>query len=176
MQVVTIILEIIKFVIPALIVFATVWIILKKYLDNEQRKRLYEIKISNQRTALPLRLQAYERLTLLLERLSVNNLIVRVKKQGMSSADLQAALLFEIRSEFDHNLAQQIYVSQDVWNQIKIAKEDLIKSINIAYASLGPDGTAMDLTKVIFDIYMKQEYPATFKALLYLKKEVTELF
>src|SRR5687767_3540051 len=101
------IMDVIKFTIPAALVVAAIYVLLKRFFENEERKRYYELRNNTQKTVLPIRLQAYERLALLLERLSVNNLILRVKKPGMSAADLMGALLQEIRAEFDHNLSQQ---------------------------------------------------------------------
>src|ERR1700722_5013050 len=100
--------NVLQALLPAGLVLGAVYMLLKKFFDNEERRRFYELKANNQKISLPIRLQAYERMALLLERLSVNNLIVRVKKTGMSAADLQAALINEIRAEYDHNLSQQI--------------------------------------------------------------------
>ncbi len=91
--------EITKFMLPGILVAGTVFFLLNKYFANENRKRLYEMKINNQKAALPIRLAAYERLTILLERMSANNLILRVIEPGMSASNLHAALLTEIRAE-----------------------------------------------------------------------------
>jgi hypothetical protein len=157
--------------IPAVILLITVYTVLKSFFRNEERKRMYELKMNTQKTSLPIRLQAYERMILLLERLAPNNLIWRVKKSGMSASALQAALLMEIRSEFDHNLSQQLYVSPSAWNMVKNSKEEIIKLINISHAHLKPKATAMDLSKAIFDNVMQMEHPPTYKAILYIKKE-----
>ncbi|RYD81393.1 MAG: hypothetical protein EOP53_06495 [Sphingobacteriales bacterium] len=170
------IMDVLKFTIPAALVVAAVYVLLQKFFENEEKKRYYELRNNTQKSILPIRLQAYERLTLLLERLSVNNLILRVKKPGMSAADLMGSLLSEIRAEFDHNLSQQIYISHEAWQYVTNGKEALIKLINISYSSLPQGASSMDLSKAIFENAMKEDYPATYKALLYIKKEAQELF
>jgi hypothetical protein len=168
--------DILRYIIPAAFVLGAVYMMLKNYTQNEDRKRFYEARAANHRVSMPIRLQAYERLALLLERLSVNNLILRVRKSGMSANDLQQALVTEIRAEFDHNLSQQIYVSSEAWLMIVNARENLVKTIHIAYSALPPDATSMDLSKVIFDIVMKEDVPATYKALEFVKTEARDLF
>jgi hypothetical protein len=168
--------EVLLFTLPGLLVIGAVYMLLKKFFENEERKRYYELRINNQKSALPIRLQAYERLTLLLERLSVNNLIFRVKKPGMTAVDLQGALLAEIRAEFDHNVSQQIYVSNEVWQLTVNARESVAKLVNKSFSTLGGEATGMDLSKAIFENFMQEEIPPTYKALLYLKKEAQELF
>ncbi|MDQ3073428.1 MAG: hypothetical protein M3Q97_09225 [Bacteroidota bacterium] len=175
MDAIAILLDIVKLILPALVVFATVYFMLKKFFDFEQKRKILELRMTNQRTSLPIRLQAYERLALLLERLSVNSLILRVKKGGMTASDLQVALLSEIRAEFDHNLSQQIYVSAEAWQNIVAAKEATAKLINIAYGTVTPQASAMDLSKMIFEKSIAENYPPTYRALLVLKKEAQEM-
>ena len=168
--------QLLMILLPSLVIVGVVYVLLKKFFDAEERRRFYEMRATTHKVALPIRLQAYERLSLLLERLSVNNLILRVKKPGMDAGDLQAQLLAEIRAEFDHNLSQQIYVSNETWAHIVAAKENLVKTINYCYSSMGGQGSALDLSKIIFEVSMNEETPMTYKALLLLKKEAQELF
>lgn len=170
------IIQTLLFIIPAAVVLAASYIVMKKFFENEERKRFYELRMNNHRLTLPIRLQAYERLSLLMERISLNNLILRVKKTGMTASDLQVALLAEIRAEFDHNLSQQIYVSSETWQTISNAKESTIKLINIACSKVPPNATALDLSKVIFELAMKEEAPVSYLALQFLKQDAKELF
>jgi hypothetical protein len=158
------------------LVLGAVYMLLKKFFDNEERRRYYEIRANNQKISLPIRLQAYERLALLLERLSINNLIVRVKKPGMSAADLQAALVNEIRAEYDHNVSQQIYVSNDAWQMVTNAKEAVTRQIHVCYSILPGGATSMELSKAIFDQMMKDDMPSTYNALVFLKEEAQQIF
>ena len=168
--------EITRLMLPGLLVAGTVYFLLSKYFYNENRRRLYELKMNNQRDVLPIRLQAYERLTILLERMMVNNLILRVTKPGMDAEDLHASLLVELRAEFEHNLSQQLYVTPDLWNMIKHTKEETIKMINMSFARLPDGASALDLSKAVFELSMRDDYPPAYKTLLYLKKEATDLF
>ena len=93
-------------------------------LDNKQKKRLLELKKDERKVITPIRLQAYERSTLFLERISPEALIPRVHKNGMSARQLQQEMLNDVRREFDHNLSQQMYMSDQVWMVIKKAKEE----------------------------------------------------
>ena len=164
------------FTLPCIVMFVAVYIVIQKFMSQEDKKRYYELRANNQKAALPIRLQAYERLTLLMERLSVNNLILRVKKPGMTAAELQAELLAEIRAEFDHNLSQQVYISNEAWQFIIAARESVIKMINYSYSSIGPNTSGMDLSKSIFEAFMKDEPPTTYRAIMFLKKEAQGLF
>ena len=168
--------NIISTLLSAGLVLGAVYMLLNKFFDNEERRRYHELRANNQKISLPIRLQAYERLTLLLERLSINNLIVRVKKSGMSAADLQAALINEIRAEYDHNLSQQIYISNDAWANVVNAKESIIRQIHVCYSTLPSGASSLDLSKAIFESNMREEMPATFKSILVLKEEAQQIF
>lgn len=169
-------LDIIKYTIPALVVFVACFFILKKFMDNEYRKQLLEIRKANQNYTTPLRLQAYERMILFLERASLNNLVSRVQKRGMSAKQFQSDLIITVRTEFEHNLSQQIYVSSTAWDTVKLAKEEIIKIINIAASQLRDDATSNELSQKIFEILLKLEVSPTQTAITNIKKEVRQLF
>jgi hypothetical protein len=114
--------DILKITIPALLVFLAGYLALSAMIRNDANRRRLELMLNNQKVTLPLRLQAYERLTLFLERISPESLIVRVNKAGMSAQKLQTALLESIRAEWEHNLSQQLYVSHEAWELVKNAK------------------------------------------------------
>jgi hypothetical protein len=132
-------LDILKYILPSVITFLASYLIIKRFLDNDYRKKTVDIKMQNQKTIMPVRLQAYERLVLLLERISLPSLIQRTHKQGMSARMLQAELVKAIRAEFDHNLSQQVYITNKSWESVKTAKEETIKAINIAASRVGDD-------------------------------------
>ncbi len=172
-----VLLEIIKIIFPAAIVFATSYFLLKGMLDKESKMRLYEIRKRDRKETMAIRLQAYERLALLLERISPGNLIPRVRQSGMSARALQIELMANIRAEFEHNLSQQIYVSSELWDTINIAKNQTLKVINLVSASIPEDADSLALSKAILDYYIQAERSLpTEKALDMLKIEVKELF
>jgi|SRR6185437_3780743 len=169
-------LGVLQSLIPAGLVLGAVYVVLKNFFVNEERKRFYDLRVNNQKISLPIRLQAYERLALLLERLSINNLIARVRKPGMSAADLQATLINEIRAEVDHNLSQQIYVTHDGWQMVINAKEAVTRQIHICFSKLPAGASGVDLSKLLFENSMSEDMESTQKALLYLKEEAQKLF
>ncbi|MCK5169990.1 MAG: hypothetical protein KAQ75_08925, partial [Bacteroidales bacterium] len=148
------VLEILKYTIPALIVLIATVLIIKQMVKNDQSKRNYEIVSKNQQIITPVRLQAYERLTLLLERLSPESLIMRVSKPNMTAKQLQSELLTTIRSEFDHNVSQQIYLTPQVWEIIKNSRAKLTQLINNAASRVKPDAPAIALSKLILEDLM----------------------
>jgi len=169
-------LEILKYILPSGVVFATAYFLLKAFLDNENRKKMLELKMANQTISIPVRLQAYERIILLLERISPGSLVLRVTQPAMTAFQLQTALIESIRDEFEHNLAQQIYLSSNAWELAKNAKEETIKLVNIAASKLNESATAVDLGSVIFELSARTEKLPVTTAIEYIKKEVRQLF
>jgi hypothetical protein len=104
----------------------------------------------------PLRLQAYERLVLLTERIALPNLISRLNKPGISAFEMKMILTENIKHEFDYNNTQQLYVSQISWDAVRNLKEQNIMLINQVAASLAPGASAADLNKKILEILMSQ--------------------
>lgn len=170
-------LEILKYTLPAAVsllgTVAVVWLFIKKEDDYKR----FELAVKNKDTTLPLRLQSYERLTLLLERLEPNSLITRLLPNDLSAKEYQMILIATIKAEFDHNLAQQIYVSSELWNAVVVVKNDLIKTIFIKSAELGVDGSGSALSKAILTHYMELESASPNGAALELiRNEVKTLF
>lgn len=169
-------LEILKYTIPSLIVFMVTYFILKTYMDNEYKKLLFELKKANMKTITPIRLQAYERSVLFLERINMENLVKRINNQGMKSEQLHLAIIKAISTEYEHNLSQQIYMSQDAWDAVKQAKEETVKMVHMAMAALKGKGTSMDLITAIFEQLSQRDQAPSERAMTILKKEVKHLF
>ena len=109
------ILELAKVTIPGLLVLLTTYYLLRDFFKNEERKRYYEMRRETAKSLNPIKLTAYERLALFLERIRPDSLIMRVQTGNMTSGDLHLMLLTTIREEFEHNVTQQIYVGKEVW-------------------------------------------------------------
>lgn len=170
-------LEILKYTIPALVVFGVSYASLRMLLQKELRIKQLELKMASIRDARPVRLQAYERIALLLERVSLNNLLHRVRKADMNVRDFQLALLSNIRSEFDHNVTQQIYLSIELWGAVKAAKEEVVSIINRTAQELPPDAPSIELSKRIYAFLIDSEQQTpTGTAMDRLKREVMELY
>ncbi len=170
------ILEILKYILPSLVVFLTSYLILKNFIDKEEKKLRYELSIRNEQFTIPIRLQAYERIILFLERISPESLIVRVNKSEMTSKQLHSALLSAIRSEYEHNMSQQVYLGPATWNVVKSARSNLIKIINVSAGSVDPESPSMNLSKVILENIMEEDESPVDTAINHVKKEIRELF
>ncbi len=161
--------------VPAVLVLFAVFMLIKRFLDRDYKLHLIDAKVSMQKSSMPLKLQAYERLVLFLERISPNNLLVRTHRAGVLASQLHADLLATIRAEFEHNLTQQIYISADAWEMVKKAKEDSLKLINHAYNEVGQNATGMQLSARVFEQMMKTEGIPTQKAIDFIKSEAKQL-
>ncbi|MEI6817859.1 MAG: hypothetical protein WCL14_14730 [Bacteroidota bacterium] len=168
--------ETLMYFIPAAIVLGAAYLLVKNFLDNSYRLKLLELKKGMQKDMVPLRLQAYERLILLLERISPNNILVRLNDPNQNARQFQNDLILAIRAEYEHNLTQQLYVSSLAWEMVKMAKEDMVKLVNIASTNVGENGTSIDLSKQVFEEILRTEKMPTYKAIEFLKNEVRELF
>ncbi len=170
------IIETLKFIIPAILVFLTAYVILKRFLESERRKMAMELRKENFKLITPVRLQAYERVILYLERISMDNLIRRVNKTGMTADELQMELIKAIRSEYDHNLSQQLYMSNNAWNTVRAVKEEMIKLIHTAAAEIRSGSSSIDLSKLILNMVSTLEKAPNQAAIEILKKEIRQLF
>ncbi len=168
--------ELLKIIVPALIVFLCSFYLIKTFLDNETRKRLMELKGAGKDLLTPIRLQAYERVVLFLERISPYSLVIRVNKPILSSRQLHTEMIVAIRTEFEHNLTQQIYMSSGAWEMVKNAKEELIKLVNIVALKLPEDAPASELAHMIIDASSAIKVLPTTLAIEYIKKEIGQIF
>ncbi len=168
--------EILKYTLPAIIVLIVSVVLIKQMIKNDQHKRNTEIALGNQKIITPIRLQAYERISLLLERISPEALIMRLNKPGYTSKQLQVELLNTIRSEFDHNVSQQIYVSAQVWEIVKNARTNTVQLINGSASKVNPDAPAFNLSKLILENIVAQEKSPVSIALEALKNEVKKFY
>jgi hypothetical protein len=171
-----VLLEILKYTIPALIVFATVWIMIRAWSKNEDKRRKSEFNMHITDEILPIRLQAYERSILLLERISPDSMILRISRNEYSARQLQQELLTNITSEFEHNIAQQTYISAEGWEKIKIAKNQIINLINDTAKEVKPEAGGPTLGKLILERLTELNHPPSQTAIHYLKEEVKSLF
>lgn len=168
--------KILEIILPALLVLLTAYLLLDKLLRNEEKKRNFEIFKNNVSIITPIRLRAYERLIILLERTAPNKLILNVIKPNMTNFDLQTELLNTIRQEFAHNLSQQIYVSNELWNYIQATEESLLRLINMCASQCNPADSANVLAEKIIEVYNASEHTPTEQAIEKLKVEVRSYF
>jgi hypothetical protein len=158
------------------LITGTAYFLLKLFFDNESKKRTWDYKIQNQKITLPLRLQAYERMILFLERISPASLLPRLQNQQMNSRQLQKEILSQIRLEYEHNLSQQLYISIQAWQVINSAKENVIKIVNITSDEVDPNSNSMELSQKILAKWMLLNPTPIQTAIDFLKKEAQQLF
>jgi hypothetical protein len=171
----SVLLEIIKVTVPALIVYLTVHTLLKQFLEGQYRMKAAELQQDRQASTTPMRFQAYERLSLLCERIALPNLIMRVRPDGMSVAEYRLTLMLAIQQEFEHNITQQVYVSQQLWEIIKTARDHTVEVINLSADNMTPKGDAKELAQFILSLPQENTVGALDKALVAIKREAASL-
>lgn len=151
----------------------------KRFIENEQKKTILEIRKIQEsevrKVVTPIQLQAYERLVLFLERMTPNNLVLRCYQPQMSAKLLKDVMIQNIRDEFDHNLSQQLYISEQAWAYIKNANEDMINTINSVQAKEGEDMTPTAFAGKLFELLAGRESQIEL-AQDFLKQEIQKKF
>jgi len=171
-----ILLDILKITIPALIVAGATYLVVKKHLERDYKLRLLELRQKNAEVVTPIRLQAYERIVLLLERITPSNLLLRVSGSGHNATDYHRLLLTEIRNEFNHNMSQQVYMTEQAWQLVKRAREEVVNLINKSYQEMPDKSKGTDLAKRILESILTDEVDPTSRAISYLKQEIGQVF
>ena len=157
------------------------WIIQFSNFRNEEKKRQWELKRESQKTISPIRLRAYERLTLLLERTKPEHMIMELRRNQPDAfstwtiGQVQQYLLQTIRAEFDHNQSQQVYVSDEVWDMIINARDQMAAFVIAIAGQLPPNATVQVYIQALMTAYSSNGTTPTDKALEYLKNEAKEL-
>jgi hypothetical protein len=169
-------LEILKYILPSLVVLLVVALMMRYFYKTLKGERDRELFTLERRRLLPMRLQAYERLSLFLERITVDSLVVREQREEFTCRDFHQHLLAEIRAEYEHNLTQQVYITSEAWNVVRNAKEGTIRLINTAALQVNPKGPAYELSKQILEAQMEENSSPSQVALEFLRREVRQLF
>lgn len=167
--------EIIAYTIPALVVLLATWLVMHKLFSNEREKRLWELKRASQKENSPIRLRAYERLALLLERTTPEHLLMDLPLGEMTILEVQQHLLRAIRTEYDHNLSQQIYVSDEVWDKIIHARDEMGSFVTTMAAGMPSGSTTLDYAKTLITAYRTNGTTPNDLALSALKAEAKSL-
>jgi len=158
-------------------VFTGAFLLLRYYLkQTTQHVKAAPPVDDEKKVILPLRLQAYERFVLFLERIHPSNLLMRISNPELRAAQLQALLVRTIREEFEYNLSQQLYISGQSWELIKNAKEEMVAMINKASMKTGEQAPSGDLVKAILELLVEKGKLPSELALEEIKKELQRLF
>ena len=155
--------------IPAILVFFTAFM----FFEKSQKKNTTPPKSDEIiRQVLPLKLKAYERLIIFLERIKPGSMVMRLNNPQLNSSQLQLECLKGIREEFEHNLSMQMYVSEKVWLHVKAAKEETLELIKIAGSKVAPGAGSLDLAKAILELENETKNTHLDLAINMLKAEI----
>jgi hypothetical protein len=168
--------EVLKYTIPALLVLLATCLVLWKMLQEDREKRAFELKRKSQKEITPIRLRGYERLSLLLERTTPEALLRDLDVQSLTAQQISSLLMQKLRLEFDHNLSQQIYVSDEAWEAISNAREQMVLFLSTMARQFPPETNGLEVAKLMLTAYAENGETPHQKAMKILKDEVRDLF
>ena len=167
--------DVLFYFVPAILAIGAMFLMVKKFLDRDKEIHMMDLRKSMHKEGLPLKLQAIERMVLFMERISPDNVLPRIHHGGISAAQLHSNLLVTIRTEFEHNMSQQVYLSDHAWDAVKDARDQLTIIFNTALNEVGAQSPGVHLSSKIFDIMIKSEHFPHQEAINELKKEARKL-
>jgi hypothetical protein len=168
------IIELVSYTLPTLIIGFVLYHFIELYTNNEKEKRNYLLQKESKPDVLSLRLQAYERMTLFLERINPSQLLVRITPISDDKNDYANFVIAQIEQEFEHNLAQQIYISDECWSTITTAKNATIQMLLMATKN-AKISDANQLREVVLKELLDKQSPSG-AALIFLRNEVRQLW
>ncbi|MEM8888352.1 MAG: hypothetical protein AAGD28_10225 [Bacteroidota bacterium] len=176
MDSVELIADVLKYVVPALLVLLTVRFMRDSFLQQERDLTSARMKTELVKERLPLKLNAYERGILFLERINPENLLIRIHPLDKQVSLYHQELVHEIRTEYEHNLSQQLYMNNQAWASLVNAKEEILSIIHGSAKELGKEDSALELSKKILNKWLSMEVSPTQKAIFVIKNDANSLF
>jgi hypothetical protein len=173
------------YIVPSIVFFGAVYYFTNKWVEvqSEKNKLAFVGKKEVQKAPadlkkhfFPLQVEAYQRMVLFLERIAPNNMIMRLNNPGLPARAFQQKLIDSVRQEYEHNLAQQIFISPEAWDRVQSSKEEILKIINMAATKMAPTALANDLSKGVFEITAQLKAQPTDQAVAFLKNELNSHF
>lgn len=164
-------LDVILVSVPILIIFVLLFLLMHAWFKNQMKIKAMEQHDRNAQFTRPLKIQAYERLMLFCERVSLQNLLLRIQTSDMSARDLKSALILSVQQEFEYNLSQQLYVSDKLWQIIKLAKNQLIEIITHVGSKVAPKASGEEFSKQLIIFLESQKHDPIETAKMAIKKE-----
>lgn len=168
------IIEILTYTIPSLITGGVAYYLFQSYFNDKQKTQRWLLQRETQKASLPMRLQAYERMTLYMERISLTKLLIRINPLTNNKNDYGNLIIETIEQEFEHNLSQQIYMSDECWTIILTAKNTTIQTIRKAMINESLVNSDK-LREVLLSDLLEKQSPSN-AALSYIKNEVGQLW
>ncbi len=172
----TVFLEILKIAIPTIVVALTAFFIVREMMRRQIQMHSQYLHGQRQSNTMPLRMQAYERLSLFTERLSLPGLLMRTFNEEMTATTLRLTMLLNIQQEFEHNITQQVYVSDQLWKIVEATRDDLIEFITVVSEKVPKDAPARQLRDALIGYQQQRESDPIATAQMAIRKEATSLF
>lgn len=169
-------LELIQYIVPSIIVLIFTLVLVKWFLKSENDRRKQELLLNQNKESLPHRIAAYERLTLFLERISAESIVIREQPNSVTVKDLQSNILNSIRTEHEHNMAMQVHLPSTTWQLVRNAKEEMIRTVNISANMVKPNDPSIALGKTILEQYPNNAAYHIKRALDGLKNDVQSIY
>ncbi len=164
------------YAVPFLLLGVPMLILVNWFLKQNLKMKQLELSLAVQKEMLPLKIQAYERLIILLERINPETIVLREQKQGLSNLQMHSILLKSIRKEFEHNLAMQIYLPAKSWELITQSRDEIIKLINTCSGEVKPDQPSIELSQKLMERSMNETNFRLNKAKETLRKDIELLY
>tara|TARA_B100000795_G_C22727064_1_gene409830 strand:- start:199 stop:717 length:519 start_codon:yes stop_codon:yes gene_type:complete len=162
--------------VPAVIVATICYLLISQFLRAESKRHILEINRETTKFTTPVKMQAFERVILLLERIDPIEVVNRVMKPGMTCGQVKLLALAEIKQEFNHNITQQLYVSGAAWEQVKTTKDDAIKLITVTSTQVPDQLPAIEFSKKLVAVQTELNARSNVIALEVVKKEARKIF
>ena len=175
-MIVTLLFDILKYTIAGIGIVWIAFYLVKPYLDRTEKIQVLELKKAASSQLLPLRLQAYERIILFIERINPANMLIRLNAPAYTAAELQSVIASELREEFQHNITQQIYLSSRAWGMVRRIKDDTLNLVNNAGRALPADAAGLELAQLILNQLAQMEDNPYEAAASVIKRDLEELF
>lgn len=166
------VIDLIMIIIPAAIVFFVAHHFTTKFFQEEREKRRHEIKQVKLNKISPLKVQAFERLTIFLDRITPENLILRNTSKDFNATQFKHKMVRSVQEEFNHNISQQLYISDQSWTMIKLAMEYVLGTIEACYKIMPENAKGTDLGKAILVELQERDQNPVQAAIQFLKKEL----
>ena len=168
--------DLLKITLPAALVLYLAYLLVRSFLQKQLDEIAFSVRQKNQEIVVPIRLQAYERIVLLLERITPSNLLSRLGNAEYTAEEFQQILVHEIRNEFNHNLSQQVYMSDSAWTYVSTAVEQTISLINSSANGLGNEAKGIELARVVLENGAGEEMDTPKQAIKFIKEEIQSVF
>lgn len=148
--------ESIAYILPAVVTGLVAYYIFRDMLKQQTNYQKMQVLSEKKKETLPIKLKACERMLLFCDRINPSKLVIRVHPISNKPKDYANLLASTIEQEFEHNLVQQLYVSQQTWVAILAAKKAVIQKIRVTAENANE---AKDIVENILIDYSKNISP-----------------